>query len=436
MEAQRQHKPEEVLNCLDQFIKCLTSDDIYHSDFPAAEHHIFAMVLLSEELSKGFNQRIGNCIETVLQSAVSYAKENSMFEGGDQEVSVTQLQWLYCASYKLALKLVNSSGFLWAASVLDHSRDLAIQYREIAYPEMGSKAPRPHLFAVVYLRLLVSTLGARRENDPTQKASHYDNVRAYCRELDDLHGWEDGEEEADDVANHKEDGHHDVAQFFDLEAAMHLKKWDDVTNICASDDTFPDPKFYSPIMDLTLQLDLPPTLAIQIIKRIVLKLSELQDDPPTTWQRDFRVSLPRYLHCLFALAILPVQQPDYLEFINLDVEMADPEVAEDVLDKILEMANEEAEEDVNHEGFSTQYGQDIMHTGSELREMFTYPAAELIKIATVAFNKATDFYRATQDEDCQRWANKAIEIAQLVPGAQGRQLVETLQNRLGGLIGV
>lgn len=98
------------------------------------------------------------------------------------------------------------------------------------------------------------------------QASHYDNVRAYCRELDDLHGWEDGEEEADDVANHKEDGHHDVAQFFDLEAAMHLKKWDDVTNICASDDTFPDPKFYSPIMDLTLQLDLPPTLAIQIIK--------------------------------------------------------------------------------------------------------------------------------------------------------------------------
>ncbi|KAJ9491475.1 hypothetical protein VN97_g1778 [Penicillium thymicola] len=171
MEAQRQHKPEEVLNCLDQFIKCLTSDDIYHSDFPAAEHHIFAIVLLSEELSKGFNQRIGNCIETVLQSAVSYAKENSMFEGGDQEVSVTQLQWLYCASYKLALKLINSSGFLWAASVLDHSRDFALQYREIAYPEMGSKAPRPHLFAVVYLRLLVSSLGARCEDDPTQKVS-------------------------------------------------------------------------------------------------------------------------------------------------------------------------------------------------------------------------------------------------------------------------
>lgn len=98
------------------------------------------------------------------------------------------------------------------------------------------------------------------------QTSHYDNVRACFQELDDLRGWQDGEEEADDDANYKEDRHHDVAQFFDLEAAMHLRKWDDVAGICASDDTFPDPKFYAPIMDLTLQLNLPPTLAIQVIK--------------------------------------------------------------------------------------------------------------------------------------------------------------------------
>ncbi|KAJ5394574.1 uncharacterized protein N7487_012215 [Penicillium crustosum] len=433
MEAQRQHKSEEVLNCLDQFIKFLTSDDIYHDDFPSAEHYIFAITLLSEELSNGFTQRIGSCIETVLQSALSYAKENSMFEGGDQEVSVTQLQWLYFASYKLALKLINSSGFLWATSVLDHSRDFALQYRQIAYPKMGSKAPRPHLFAVVYLRLLVSSLKARCEDDPTEKALQYENVRACFQELNDLRGWNDGEEEADDDANYKEDKHHEVAQFFDLEAAMHLKKWDDVANICASDDTFPDPKFYAPIMDLNLQLNLPPTLGIQVTKRIMLKLSELQDDPPSTWQRDFRISLPRYLHCLFSLAITPVPQPDYLEFVCLDVEMTHPEVAEEVLDKILGMANEA---DITHEGFNTQHNLNTMHTGSELCEVFTYPAAELIKVATVAFNKATDFYRATQDEDCQRWANKAISIAQLVPGAQGKQLVEMLQTRLGSLIGV
>lgn len=51
------------------------------------------------------------------------------------------------------------------------SLQFALQYREIAYPEMGSKAPRPHLFAVVYLRLLVSSLKARCEDDPTEKVN-------------------------------------------------------------------------------------------------------------------------------------------------------------------------------------------------------------------------------------------------------------------------
>lgn len=98
------------------------------------------------------------------------------------------------------------------------------------------------------------------------QALHYVKVRACFQELDDLRGWKDGEEETDDDADYKEDRHHDVAQFFDLEAAMHLKKWNHVARICASDDTFPDPKFYAPIMDLTLQLNPPPRLAIQVVK--------------------------------------------------------------------------------------------------------------------------------------------------------------------------
>ena len=47
----------------------------------------------------------------------------------------------------------------------------ALQYRQIAYPEMGSEAPRPHFFAVAYLRLLVSSLKARCEDDLTEKDS-------------------------------------------------------------------------------------------------------------------------------------------------------------------------------------------------------------------------------------------------------------------------
>ncbi|OQE34720.1 hypothetical protein PENCOP_c016G07080 [Penicillium coprophilum] len=430
IEAQRQDKPEEVLNCLDQLTKCLTSDDIYHQDFTAAEHYIFAITLLLQELSKGFSQRLGECIETVLQSALSYAKENSMFEGGDQEVSVTQLQFLYFATHNLALRLVNSSGFLYATSVLDYSREFALQYRRIAYPEMGSNAPRPHLFAVAYLRLLVASLEARREIDQNEKITRYVNVRICFKQLKPLYGWED-EEEATKETNEKEDRHLDIARFFDFEAAMYLRQWDEIIGSCASDERFPKPKFYAPILDLTFQWGLPPAVSIPIIKRIVSKLSELQNDPPTTFQDDFRVSLPRYLHCLFSRAIAPPP------FINanavdfLDVKMADAKVAEEVLDRVLAIIDKETS---GGEVKKEQQDLNPIQPGSTLSDDPTYPVAELLKISSVAFNKATDFYRATRDEDCQRWAKKAIRIAQLAPGLQARQLAQTLQTRLGSLV--
>jgi hypothetical protein len=40
MEAQRLRKPAEFLSCLDVLIKATFEDEIYHSDFSAAEHHM------------------------------------------------------------------------------------------------------------------------------------------------------------------------------------------------------------------------------------------------------------------------------------------------------------------------------------------------------------------------------------------------------------
>jgi hypothetical protein len=40
----------------------------------------FAITLLSEELSKGFNQRLGNCIETVLQSGMFGSQATAAFD--------------------------------------------------------------------------------------------------------------------------------------------------------------------------------------------------------------------------------------------------------------------------------------------------------------------------------------------------------------------
>lgn len=65
-------------------------------------------------------------VRTDLSAVLSYVKENSVFEGGDQEVSVTQLQWLYFAAYKIALQLSKSSGFQWTRVVLNYSKEVCL----------------------------------------------------------------------------------------------------------------------------------------------------------------------------------------------------------------------------------------------------------------------------------------------------------------------
>ncbi|KAL8987353.1 MAG: hypothetical protein Q9177_003426 [Variospora cf. flavescens] len=60
-----------------------------------------------------------------------------------------------------------------------------------------------------------------------------------------------------------------------------------------------------------------------------------------------------------------------------------------------------------------------------------YPAEELEWIATTAFNRAVDFYYASQDDACRRWAGKAISLANL--GDDHGQLHELLQNKYMGL---
>lgn len=60
-----------------------------------------------------------------------------------------------------------------------------------------------------------------------------------------------------------------------------------------------------------------------------------------------------------------------------------------------------------------------------------YPTEELEWLAATTYNKAVDFYCASQDADCRRWAEKAFNIAQLSPN--GGLLHELLQSKFMSL---
>lgn len=60
-----------------------------------------------------------------------------------------------------------------------------------------------------------------------------------------------------------------------------------------------------------------------------------------------------------------------------------------------------------------------------------YPAEELEWLATTTFNKAVDFYCASQNVECRRWAEKALSIADSM--ADRGALHELLQTKFMGL---
>jgi hypothetical protein len=112
--------------------------------------------------------------------------------------------------------------------------------------------------------------------------------------------------------------------------------------------------------------------------------------------------------------------------------MVDAETAEEVIDQVIFIVEQGTGFKPKEEGQRDSLS--VVLSESELYPFQgKYPAPELIKMASEAFNKATDFYRVARDEDCKRWANKAIRIARQVPGTQGQALVQTLEGRLGSL---
>ncbi|KAJ5123881.1 Meiosis specific protein SPO22 [Penicillium bovifimosum] len=448
MEAYRLRKSSALLTCLEQFQKFMTRKEIYHEDFTAAEHYTFVITLLLKELSHGFSYRLGELIKNVTHLALNYARENSGIEGGPTTVSITQVQWLYRTTYEIARKLLKSPGLEWATTILQYSRKFADLYRSIAYPGSEAGVPRPHFFAVAYLDLLAEAAEARGEVDPGRKGDHTDKnqkinwekVRVVFRELNDLSGWSDGEEEAKVDTEAKEARQLTNARFFDLEAAMHLGRWEDVAQICESNDTFPMSWFYPPLVDLTLKLDLPPALAIKILKHVVRNREDSLCEAPATAiaeRVNFHTSLPRYLHCIFMLAISPDPAPAPVAADGFpDVNMVDAKTAEEVIDRVLSIVEQGT--GINSEEESQLDSGDNLRVNVPDSGLYpfqgNYPTPELTKMATLTFNRATDYYRVVQDEVCKRWANKAIRLAHQVPGPEGQWLAGTLQAKLDNLM--
>lgn len=159
-----------------------------------------------------------------------------------------------------------------------------------------------------------------------------------------------------------------------------------------------------------------------------------------------RVACSRYLHELFELCITSTALSEPLPRNSLLVRFCECRgkfergqvyliLAERVLDQAIRTAEDEAymNSDVHreqHQLWNEAHEDDPRYFCNSV----LYPTEELEYLAIRSFNQAAELYADGRDEDCRRWAKKAIHVAELMGNDEGKTLAETLRARLAMLL--
>ncbi|EDP54741.1 conserved hypothetical protein [Aspergillus fumigatus A1163] len=197
----------------------------------------------------------------------------------------------------------------------------------------------------------------------------------------------------------------------DFEAAINLKHWNDIPSIIDRASNMLDDKLCSAFLDCILRSGAPASNIAQVVKvpppqsiKLTSCMSELHltntqsiicsfhsSPSPSFSAGAFLQKLPRYLRCLFQIAL----------------EAKDYSLAESVLHQAIVLARD----------------------GSADADLpFLYPSDELKWLASMAFNRAVDLYVASVDEDCRKWGDIAITLADLIRDDGGALLRLLRQN--------
>ncbi|RAK97225.1 uncharacterized protein BO80DRAFT_364471 [Aspergillus ibericus CBS 121593] len=235
------------------------------------------------------------------------------------------------------------------------------------------KPSERHYLLCDFLKTVRIAGDTRKETDVTEKTKLYHEIHkasAHFREQTKTHQTEIRSTEAQHeewLSNYR------IILALDLEASVFLNDWTTVSIIIEESSAIIDEKLSSIFLDCILRSEAAITDMVRTVKELVRTLhGSPSPHLPKTY---FQETLPRYLRCLFQLSL----------------DAADYHLAESVLDQALVLARDRRTESSRS----------------------PYPSDEIQWLSTVAFNRAVDYYLLSADADCQRWAEKAITLADL-----------------------
>ncbi|BCS26477.1 uncharacterized protein APUU_51188S [Aspergillus puulaauensis] len=329
-------------------------------------------------------------VTSLLESALIAATAGNPF-------SSVELRWFACKSYGIALELYKQSSIQIVLQLLY----LSTRFMELEQKKtegVSGTDPIQHYLKCTFLRSIVLVIEARREKAYAKKEHHYREASEAIKQCK-IHIQSLGITSISNInPPHPWVDKYRIILSLDFEATVFLRQWEDLAKIIEASKPVVEVKLSSVFLDCLLRSGAPSSYLSQFVKKMIRTFHSSSSQSLTTKSTDgLNTHLPRHLRCLFSLSI---HAEEYI-------------LAESVLDQALILARD---------------------SPNSTRSTSTpYPKDELQWLATTAFNRAVEFFLVSADEECRRWAGKAIALADSISGDDGGELGRLLRRNLARL---
>ncbi|TQB74559.1 hypothetical protein MPDQ_004665 [Monascus purpureus] len=409
-EARRMGKTEQVTQGLQHTVERLDNG------FPESIFNIPGLFqstlhLLSMELENYKPDKAQSMIiEQILRVFEAALREANRAEEKSAAFLPTELEWFFINSYNSALQSLKFASSKTAFAEL---------YQQKEHSNNGIDVHR-HFLLCDFHKSTALLSEARMEDDPLIRETYYRSLRSSSHNFRTrIHSHlakSPGTETEQLYWTRK----YRAVIAFDVEATVSLKQWSDIVSIIeeAREMEIVDDWLLSVFMDCILSSSSVPGEETLRIIELILSILVPSANPNPSYKDQ-----PRYIHSLFHLCIsTPTEQTNHSK----------TKLAESILFHALTLARQARNASTTITSTDTTSPTTTAAAATTTTGPDPYPDEELEWLATVTFNRAVDFYLTFAEEDCKRWAGRAIELADLLDddGALGRLLRVNLA-RLG-----
>ncbi|EUC48226.1 hypothetical protein COCMIDRAFT_87783 [Bipolaris oryzae ATCC 44560] len=403
MEAQRAGNKRQAINALRRVLDKYEHGATTGIHLPALLRRSTTRMLQSELINDG---KIDTTILDQLCKSFEAARDQAKASRTRPSTLAKELftnlefEWFSKNSYNLSLKHCAEMPPAYLIRLLDCCMEFIKLLKEKDDSNPSSDLSLRLLFCEFLAACTWITL-ARAEDNVEQNAQQYLEVRKHSQNFrravpETMNGL--GESAKADIISK----HFQVVKL-ELEAALKLRKWDELDELFDQCWVYKNPDHYETLADLTLVIHhciVQAELDVKYQKKVLSVLQKIVNlvsrQPGSDMPR-----LSRWLRCLFSLS-LPFDDESSLRYI----------------DQVTHIAATKQSVRRDTSTFRSCRDEDTVDLADKMiKETECYPKTELEWLATTAFNRAIDYYVQENDEKAKKWAEKAFVVAQWIDDA-------------------